>query len=348
MTQPLAEFGDLYEIRPEIYWTDFLLSMLLGWAAFATAAAHPLASPIGAAALAIAVFALNRAVAFTHEISHHSRRLPGFEAVWNLFVGFPLLVPTFIYGPVHLDHHRVANYGTKADPSYLPFAHSAWLTTGYLLHNLIAPALLVIRFLILAPIGLASRRFEVWLVERASAIAFNPAYRRKASPGLLRQARRDTCLLLGMWATLIALALLATNPAILGRFFALGAEPLLDAETAFRGALLWYVVMFAISGLEALRTLAEHSYENAGAPMDKAAQVADSNDIPGRLWTELWAPVGLHYHATHHALPGVPYHALPRAYRRLIARSPAGHGKMTRPGLLWTLRALYRKGLRAA
>lgn len=328
MTQPLppaALLADLYKVRPAIYWADFLASAGIGWAAFAVAALSPWGSVSGLVAIIIAVVALNRAVTFTHEISHHRRGLPGFEAAWNALVGFPLLLPTFIYGQVHLDHHRTAMYGTKADPSYLPFARSSWTVTAYLLHTLIAPALLALRFMLLAPMGFVSGRVEIWLIERASAIAFNPAYQRKATPGLVRLARRDSALLLAMWAVLIAFGLVA-----------------IDADVLIRAAALWYVVMVAIGMLEAIRTLTEHAYESPGVPMDKSAQVADSNDIPGRFWTELWAPLGLHYHATHHAFPGVPYYALPRAYRRLLASTP-DHGRMTRPGLLWALRRLYGK-----
>ena len=77
--------------------------------------------------------------------------------------------------------------------------------------------------------------------------------------------------------------------------------------------------------------------------MDKAAQAADSIDFPGGIWTELWAPVGLRYHATHHCYPGIPYHALQAAYRRLTQALP-DYGKMTRPGLLRTLRRAVSQG----
>ena len=55
--------------------------------------------------------------------------------------------------------------------------------------------------------------------------------------------------------------------------------------------------------------------------MTVTAQYLDSVNVPppGTL-PELWAPVGLRYHATHHLLPGLPYHALGEAHRRLAAK----------------------------
>ena len=49
----------------------------------------------------------------------------------------------------------------------------------------------------------------------------------------------------------------------------------------------------------------------------------DSIDTPGAPWTELWAPVGLRYHALHHYFPGIPYHNLSAAYRRVVRHVPA-------------------------
>ena len=54
--------------------------------------------------------------------------------------------------------------------------------------------------------------------------------------------------------------------------------------------------------------------------MSVTAQFLDSVNVPPpTLLPALWAPVGLRYHALHHLLPSVPYHALGAAHRRLVA-----------------------------
>ena len=60
------------------------------------------------------------------------------------------------------------------------------------------------------------------------------------------------------------------------------------------------------------------SREDDGEPMSVTAQYLDSVNVPPpATLPALWAPVGLRYHALHHLLPGVPYHNLAEAHRRL-------------------------------
>ena len=56
--------------------------------------------------------------------------------------------------------------------------------------------------------------------------------------------------------------------------------------------------------------------------MTVTAQYLDTVNVPPPgIWAELWAPVGLRYHALHHLLPSVPYHSYPEAHRRLAAHA---------------------------
>ena len=67
--------------------------------------------------IVVAGLALYRASYFNHELSHQARQLPGFEIGWNLFVGIPLLIPSFLYYD-HLNHHSVRGFGTESDIEY--------------------------------------------------------------------------------------------------------------------------------------------------------------------------------------------------------------------------------------
>lgn len=316
--------ADLLVPEPAIYWTDLVLSAGGGWAAFALALVAPPAAAI--ALTAVSVLLLYRALCFMHEISHHRTRLPRFEAAWNLLIGYPMLSPASTYAEVHFDHHRAATYGTSADPEYLPFARSIWLSMAFCLHSLLIPFVLALRFLVLGPIALAVPALERVLIARASALAINPHYRRTHTPSLRAALRRDQAFVLALWTAVLML-------------IGAGVLPL-------RLLLLWLLIFAVIAAINALRTLAAHVYESDGQVMDRAGQRADSIDIPGGLLTELWAPLGLRYHALHHRFPGVPYHALPRAYRRLAAASPEQHAATTGPGLFACVWTLLRKGSR--
>jgi fatty acid desaturase len=267
---------------------------------------------------AISVFALYRGLCFLHEISHFNKRsLRGFETVWNVIIGFPLLMPSFIYVSVHPAHHNLASYGTSDDPEYLPFAQSTGMTVVFALESFLIPAALAVRFLLLSPAGLIVPRFQRWLAAHASALTMNFSYKRDVTPELLKKIRLESVVLLLLWLTAAVLLPL--------RVFA-----------------LWFGVVSIASFINTLRTLAAHRYEGEGNPVDRRGQLRDSIDVPGSLWTELWAPVGLRYHALHHYFPGLPYHNLGEAHRRLVSALPPGsvYRASASPSLLASLTGL--------
>ncbi len=326
LVRPLVR--DLHKVNRPIFWADLLLSCLVGWAAFAAAVLLPAFSWPAIGAAIVAVFCLYRGLCFIHEISHQSARtLPGFEAAYNVLVGFPFLMPSFVYVGVHQSHHKVSIYGTEGDPEYLPFARSWLMTTSFALQSFFIPVILLLRFLVLTPIGLLSPRFHRRLVVHASSLTMNVKYRREATGELVEKARNHGAIIFLLWGTCIAL-------------IAAGVLP-------WRVLAVWFVVCSITSFINTLRTLGAHAYESDGKPMDRMAQLRDSIDTPGAFWTELWAPVGLRYHALHHYFPGIPYHNLPEAYHRLVNSLPLGeqYHKMSSPSLPHSLGALLRKGL---
>ena len=241
-------------------------------------------------------------------------------------MGYPLLMPSFVYAGVHQGHHRLSTYGTSQDPEYLPFARNSTMTVLFALESFLIPLVLVIRFLLLSILGFLSASFQRRLVVCFSSLTMNLAYRREATPELIRTVRIRSGFILLLWAGFAALAWSHILP---WRFFA-----------------AWFGISAAISFINTLRTLGAHAYESAGDPMDREGQLRDSIDTPGAVWTELWAPVGLRYHALHHYFPGIPYHNLRNAWRRLSMTLPpdAVYHRVRSCGLARSLRTLYRKG----
>ncbi len=318
---------DLHVVRRDVYWKDLLLTAVVSWTAFGfTVYLKPFSAGMIISAL-IAVFGLYRALCFIHEISHHtSRSLPGFEGAWNALVGFPLLIPSSVYTGVHQSHHSLSTYGTIADPEYLPFARNHIMTVVFALQSFLIPVILVIRFLVFTPLAFLYPPFFRWLVIHLSSLTMNVAYRRQLTPELMSKVRRQNAWILCLWS---ALAILAYAGYVPWRFFP-----------------IWLGISSIVSFINTLRTLGAHDYESEGNPLDREGQLADSIDTPGAVWTELWAPVGLRFHALHHYFPGVPYHALPEAWRRLSASLPASatYRQVQNKSLAYSLTTLYRKG----
>lgn len=291
---------DLTKPDPKTYWADMLGSALLGYAALAGAV---LAGNVAVALLCavVAILALFRAGSFIHELTHlkHSD-LPGFRLGWNALIGIPLLVPSFLYEGVHTQHHARTRYGTVQDPEYLPLAlMKPWTLPVFVLAAALAPVGVLIRFGVLTPLGLVIPALRAKTVASFSAMATNPAYRRRAPEGEFRRLWLGQEAAASIWA-IVLIALVAT-----------GVVPL-------RAFLIFLGVLSGLMILNQIRTLVAHLWENEGEPMSVTEQYLDSVNVPPPgLLPELWAPVGLRYHALHHLLPSLPYHALPAAHRRL-------------------------------
>jgi fatty acid desaturase len=316
---------DLAEAQPAIYWPDMVGSALLGYAALAGTIA--VANPVLAGLCAlISVLAIYRALMFIHDLTHiHRDALPGFRTAWNLLVGIPLLTPSFMYEGVHTLHHKRTQYGTVEDPEYLPLAlMKPWSLPLFVMIALLAPAALLLRFAVLVPLGaiFPPIRRAVW--ERASALSINPAFRRRP----VEDEMKARVLWQEFGGMIWAWALLAS-------ILWLGWRPLLIA----------LAVMSAVAVLNQLRTLVAHLWENEGEAMSVTAQFLDSVNVPppGRI-AELWAPVGLRYHALHHLMPSMPYHSLPEAHRRLVAALDLGshYHSANHPGMLVLVGRLAR------
>ena len=293
---------DLNAPNPRIYWTDLLLSATVGYAGLAVAMT---VGSLGWALVAavVAILGLYRAGMFIHEVSHmkHSA-LPGFRTGFNLVVGIPLLVPSFMYEGVHNLHHAKTRYGTVEDPEYLPLAHmKPWTLPLFLLSSIVAPVALMFRYSVLTPLSLVVPGMRETLVARFSSLSINPQFRRRMPEGDVAAQWRWLEGACSVWSiTLIALVVTGVFP--LSMFaIALG-------------------VASGVYVLNQVRTLVAHLWDNDGETMTVTAQYLDTVNVPPpALLPVLWAPVGLRYHALHHLLPSVPYHALNEAHHRLVA-----------------------------
>jgi fatty acid desaturase len=283
---------------------------------------------------------LYRAALFIHEITHRSdRELPGFTAAWNVLVGIPLLMPSFLYRGVHLDHHRARTYGTVADPEYVPFAQrSTALLFVFVIGSLLAPMAFAIRFAIVAPLAWLFPSVRRVADERFSALVINHAYVRR-SPIAFDGRLQEAGAFLFLW---VAVALVVTR------------------QLPPAAPVCWFVATAAAFGLNAFRTLAAHRYDHDAGELSTLEQLLDSCTIdsrdarlPGVLGRFVEsvhatvAPVGLRYHALHHWIPSLPYHRLGPTHRLLLAtlRRDAPYRATIERGFVPALRGLLRRSV---
>ncbi|MFB0612560.1 fatty acid desaturase family protein [Aurantiacibacter poecillastricola] len=308
---------DINTARPEIYWPDMIISALVGYGALAGAILVE-STWLAVALGVVSVLALYRALLFIHEITHlHRDALPGFRTAWNLLVGIPMLTPSLMYEQVHTLHHARTKYGTVEDPEYMPLAlMKPWSLPLFVLVAALAPVALIVRWGILAPLGLVIPPLRKAAWERFSSLSINPSFRRRPPS----DKERGWFLFQQIGASVWAMFLISTP-------FWLGWRPLLIAAA----------ITAAVAVFNQLRTLVAHLWENEGEAMTVTAQYLDSVNVPSFV-AGIWAPVGLRYHALHHLIPSMPYHSLHEAHRRIHAHLGTGStfGEASHAGM-WPL-----------
>ena len=290
-----------YEPNPWIYWSDLLASASIGWLAFA-GVIYAESFVLEVVCVVVAIFAMYRALVFTHELDHiPAGSLPGFRAAYHLLCGMPFSLPHFLYHGVHRIHHS-ARYGTHDDPEYIPYGKSGSLREPLLLlaTGCLLPLTLLLRSLVLVPLGLALPRLRAWVDTKASSFVLKSDFVRELPAGAELRAWRleEYSTSVFAWFAVIAIA-----------------SGYLPGITL----LIWAIVLIGAMSVNLVRALATaHKYTSEGRQLAFEEQIADSVNLDKfSVLNVLIAPVGLGYHAAHHALPGLPYHELGRAHRML-------------------------------
>lgn len=325
--QAYALTDDLMTPNAAVYWIDLFISAALMWGGFLLAATTS-SLAIGVVAGLVSVLALYRALSFIHELTHiRDDEAPGFRVGWNVLVGVPLMTPSLMYEGVHNVHHVKDRFGTALDPEYLPLSRYTPISlAGFLFVALLAPLGVLIRSAILIPLSFVIPRLRRVLKQRMSALVINPDFVRedmaKMRPAWLAQ---DIACWLWSWALIAA--------TVAGR---------LPVRFVLTGLAIFSIATF----VNQARTLVAHHWDNDGGKMSLDEQFLDSVNVPPpNLASELWAPVGLRYHALHHLLPKLPYHNLGKAHARLAQAlsSESLYHRASQKGLFEALTALFRR-----
>src|SRR4051794_20453888 len=98
LVQARSLVADLNERSALIYWTDFLLSIGVAWAATFVYFTAPAWSMEQIGAFLVASILFYRAGTFMHELVHFQPgQMVWFGRAWNLLLGIPLTMPWILY-----------------------------------------------------------------------------------------------------------------------------------------------------------------------------------------------------------------------------------------------------------
>ncbi len=336
--------NDLFTPNPVIYWADFLFCDVVWTVCYAAVRYSPRVVPeiswqrLFAQGVCFLVSCLlyYRVALFIHEIVHLRRgTFTVFRFVWNLLVGIPFLIPSFVYY-THLDHHRRTHFGTAGDGEYIAFGGKApRQMVFHLLLTFLIPILVIFRFMILSPLTWCIPPLRRWVHQHASSMIIDPNFVRPLPTRRVLRTIRLQEFMCFLWCWGIALI----PPIFLDRW-------------AVNFIIHAYCTAVFIIMLNAIRTLGTHRWRNTTREeMTFVDQLLDSVNVPKRWFIgELWGPVGLRFHALHHLFPSMPYHSMPAAHRRLLEQLPADspYRRVNENTLTASLVDLWRRSAAAA
>jgi len=299
--------NDYFEVRPTRFWLDFLVSLVIAYAAGTVYLMSPLGSWPQWLAFPVTVFWIYRLGSLVHEVCHlNHREMRAFKVAWNLLVGVNTLAPSPFFTRHHRDHHSQRLYGQPEDPEYIVnvFRRGDVLSLlGYCLLVAAYPLIVFLRFF-LAPLSFLHPRLREWVLRRASSLTMNLLYERK-----LNRFDRWAITAVELLCWLRATTMLAA--------VALGL-------THWTRLPLFYAVALGALTLNQLRLLADHHFETEGRDVDLSEHILDSCNYTGSdFMTWLLFPFAIRYHALHHLFPSLPYHNLRAAHEYLTRHLPA-------------------------
>lgn len=294
---------DLYEIRPLRIYIEIIVYALVGWGSFVFSVYDD-----NFWALIPAGIFLYRGHAFVHEISHLYYSVPFARHLYNHLLGYINHIPAYTM-KTHKFHHSIMSFGKIDDPEYEAWTmKSKLMLFRPLVFALFFPIAITIRFGIWPLINyFLPKARQMKTFQKASSVVMNIKYKRPYKEDDFNEVLRED-----LWCSfyfILSLSLVV----YFGLFQAV----------AFK----WYIIMVCVQILNTYRALVAHRYQiHKSEHTDRQLQqLEDSVTIEGNWLTELWAPVGLRYHSTHHLLPNLPYYSLRKAHYRLKKDLPKDH-----------------------
>lgn len=254
--------------------------------------------PLVVVPLVIASFAVHRAGAFVHEITHRYKdpRMKSFIRLWNLTIGAVIQLPAPRFFKPHLVHHARGTFGTKADPQYLELRHDPKFMIFVLFVGPFLMPLLNFALMVTASLGVDAEAALERFLQRHFDFTMGSEVEQRH--------RREVTNLSRYY-----LAVFAVYAALLPQ-----TVPLL------------YLILVGGWLLVTLRIPLEHRMERHVDSSDRHDQLVDSFTVEAPL-AALLQPLGLRFHTAHHLYPGVPYHRLRQLHYELKARGDAEYNR---------------------